>query len=80
MLVALVKDGAFDAETIQWRMDSQAAWFILRRGSGMQNLDAVAKQIWAECVRRRIRFLPLWVPRTKNKFSDWLSKIEDGSD
>ena len=43
-------------------------------------VDAVAKQIWAECVRRRIRFLPLWVPRTKNKFSDWLSKIEDGSD
>ena len=79
-LVALVKDGAFDGETIQWRMDSQAAWFILRRGSGMQKLDAVAKQIWAECVRRRIRFLPLWVPRTKNKFSDWLSKIEDGSD
>ena len=34
-LVALVKDGAFDGETIQWRMDSQAAWFILRRGSGI---------------------------------------------
>ena len=79
-LVALVKDGSFDGETIQWRMDSQAAWFILMRGSGKAKLDSVGKDIWGECVRRRIRLLPLWVPREKNKFSDLLSKIQDGSD
>ena len=56
-LKAVTADGEFDGQVVQWRLDSQAATFILMKGSGNPKLDKIGKAIWATCVRRRT-FMP----------------------
>ena len=77
---SLTRRRALRGATLQWRLDSQAAVFVLWRGSRLRRLDVVAKRIWAVCVQRGIAFHPVWVPREQNQWADTLSKIEDESD
>ena len=79
-LRAFGDDGSLDGETVQWRTDSQAAFFALRRGSGKQWIDVIVKRIHAFCVRRSVALFTKWVPRTSNEYADYLSKLEDDSD
>ena len=79
-LVAFGAGSFLNGQTVQWRTDSQAAFFALRRGSGKLWIDEVVKRIHGFCVGHGICLVPLWVPRTANEFADWLSKVEDDSD
>jgi hypothetical protein len=82
--------GSLDDKIVKASLDNQGAVFALGGevfgfdgiygGSPKVACQEVAEDILRECIQRRIRLVPLWVPREFNQIADFMSKIRDTSD
>ncbi|PNW81631.1 hypothetical protein CHLRE_06g253975v5 [Chlamydomonas reinhardtii] len=70
-----------EGQTIRVMTDNLNAANIINKGSAKaDNCYVVAYELLWYCVERNIRLEAQWVPRDKNQFADYLSKIQDPDD
>ena len=74
LLAEHIADKCADRTVRLW-MDSACAVHILRVGSRVPAIQAVARAIWSICSLRNINLLPAWRRREDNEAEDALSKV-----
>ena len=67
-------------EAVEVRTDNKNAVKIIQAGSKKKHLHEIAIRIFEICTRNDILLHPTWIPRERNQYADYLSKLADTDD
>ena len=79
-LLLLSVGNSFKKHKVQWHTDNQNVTRIINKGSTKPDLQTLVEEVVRLCYNYSISVIPVWVPRDKNQFADYLSKLTDADD